>query len=121
MPLTDLVVCTKTPDLTGQVKAALEAQLQGVAVKVVEHNQVRLGFLKTPCIRFGAYVCESGDDAHLIEVYTKAFHRQAWLDKLICIVSTDAGEQAKAYAKKDGFPFFGTPDELAGYLKGKHA
>jgi hypothetical protein len=118
MPITDVVVCTKNADLTGSVKAALEKDLAGKEIKVVEHNAVRLGFLKTPCQRYGAYVCENGDDAHVIEVYTKAFHRQAWLDKLICIVSKDA--DVKKYAQKDGFPCFDEPSQLADYLKSKN-
>ena len=117
MPITDVVICTKTADVTGAVKAALEGALPGKEIKIVEHNQVRLGFLKTPCQRYGAYVCENGADAHVIEVYSKAFHRQAWLDKLICIVSKDA--EVKKYAEKDGFPCFEEPAQLAAYLKSK--
>lgn len=119
MPFADVVVCTKTPDVTGAVKTALEAGLPGVAIKTVEHNQVRLGFLKTPCIRYGAYVCENGGDAHILEVYGKAFHRQAWLEKWICIVSGDPAVQA--LAKKDGVPCFARPAEAASYLQAKNA
>lgn len=117
MPIGDVVVCTKSPDLTGAIQAALEAGLPGTALKVTEPHQVRLGFLKTPCQRYGAYVCENGDDAHVLEVYAKAFHRQAWLDKLICIVSTDGSVQD--YARKDNFACFQNPAELVAYLKGK--
>jgi len=117
MPISDVVVCTKTADVTGAVKSALESALAGKEVKIVEHNQVRLGFLKQPSQRYGAYVCENGNDAHVIEVYAKAFHRQAWLDKLICIVSKDDG--VKKHAQKDGFPCFDEPAQLADYLKSK--
>jgi hypothetical protein len=117
MPLADVVVCTKNEALTGAVKTALEGALGAPAVKVVDHNSVRLGMLKTPCQRYGAYVCENGDDAHVIEVYAKAFHRQAWQDKLICIVSTD--KEVQAFAKKDGVACFEKPEELAAYLKSK--
>jgi len=117
MPIHDVVVCTKTSDVTGAVKSALETALTGKEIKVAEHNQVRLGFLKQPCQRYDAYVCENGDDAHVIEVYAKVFHRQAWLDKLICIVSQD--EDVKMHAKKDGFPCFDTPAHLADYLISK--
>lgn len=117
MPITDVMVCCKTPELTGAIKAALEQELAGKEIKVAEHNAVRLGLLKTPTQRYGAYVCENGDDAHVIEVYAKAFHRQAWLDKLICIVSKNA--EVRQFAEKDGYPCFEEPAQLASYIKSK--
>lgn len=119
MPFQDVAICTKTEGVTGAIKDALDSALAGTEVKVVEHNAVRQGLLKQPCQRFGAYICETNDDAHVLEVYTKAFHRQAYTDKLVCVVNADP--EQKKYADKDERKIFSTAADLAAYLKAKNA